>query len=80
MILEDIARILGLLVDPRHQQTFQKRQGGLREQVGELRVPGEEPASTGRGEQVVPELGIPPPWSAARPNCCRLPSSAKTES
>ena len=79
MILEDIARILGRLVDPRHQQTFQ-RQGALREQVGELRVLGEEPASTGRGEQVVPELGIPPPWSAARPNCCRLPSSAKTES
>ena len=79
MILEDIARILGRLVDPRHQQTFQ-RQGALREQVGELRVPGEEPASTGRGEQVVPELGIPPPWSAARPNCCLLPSSAKTES
>ena len=79
MILEDIARILGRLVDPRHQQTFQ-RQGALREQVVELRVLGEEPASTGRGEQVVPELGIPPPWSAARPNCCRLPSSAKTES
>ena len=79
MILEDIARILGRLVDPRHQQTFQ-RQGALREQVGELRVPAEEPASTGRGEQVVPELGIPPPWSAARPNCCLLPSSAKTES
>ena len=79
MILEDIARILGRLVDLRHQQTFQ-RQGALREQVGELRVPGEEPASTGRGEQVVPELGIPPPWSAARPNCCWLPSSATTES
>ena len=79
MILEDIARILDRLVDPRHQQTFQ-RQGALREQVGELRVPGEEPASTGRGEQVVPELGIPPPWSADRPNCCWLPSSAKTES
>ena len=79
MILEDIARILGRLVDLRHQQTFQ-RQGAPREQVGELRVPGEEPASTGRGEQVVPEPGIPPPWSAARPNCCWLPSSAKTES
>ena len=79
MILEDIARIWGRLVDPRHWQTFQ-RQGALREQVGELRVPGEEPASTGRGEQVAPELGIPPPWSAARPNCCWLPSSATIES
>ena len=79
MILEDIARISGQLVDPRHQQTFQKRQGALREQVGELRVPGEEPASTGRGEQVVPEPGIPPPWSAGRANCCLRPSSARSE-